>query len=180
MENLKKYVVLSPAVLGGVALCFFMNFFTIQCSNQKLASISGYDMVLGSEIKADSMMGGEKAEKLPPNMWAIAALLLTVAAIAVCFINPAKKLLITAALAFAAFIALLILKNTLLSQMDMADGGEKVSMDKIAEAISIVPEPGYYLALIGLAAVGLSNALLLKETPKEETSKEQTPTGEQT
>lgn len=182
MENLKKYLVMSPAVLGGVVLCFFMNFFTIQCSNQKLASISGYDLVVGGNVNMNKPMGGEQdsqdAKKLSPNLWALAALVLAVAGILVYFINPPKKLLITAALAFAAFISLLILKSSMLGQLmkHQEEGGRQVDMEKIAAAILVVPETGYYLALIGLAAVGLFNVLLLKEV-----SKGQTPaaTGEQ-
>ena len=175
METLKKYLLLSPAVLGGVALCFFMNFFTIRCNDQKLASVSGYALVTGKGITVNnpmSGMGGEQnsqeEKKMPPNIWALATLILALAGIMVYFLNPTKKFLITAVLAFAAFVSLLLLKSTLLEQI-LKQESDADKAERVSAMISVVPEMGYYLALIGLASVGVFNALLQKESrPKEQ------------
>ena len=169
METIKKYLLLSPALLGGVVLCFFMNFFTIRCNDQKLASISGYALVTGKGITVNNPMGNmggeqnsQEAKKMPPNIWALATLILTLAGIMAHFINPTKRFLIMAVLAFAAFVSLLLLKSTLLEQI-LKQQSDAEKAEQIGAMISVVPEMGYYLALIGLAGVGVFNALLQKE-----------------
>ena len=54
MEALKK---LSPAFYGVIVLLFFLPFVNLSCSGQTIMSLSGLQLITGSEYKADGMFG---------------------------------------------------------------------------------------------------------------------------
>ena len=81
MGSLKKF---SPGFYGVIILCFFMPFVNLTCSGQKIMSLSGFQLITGTEVKANEMFGelsenNEPREKneVDPQPLALFALILS-------------------------------------------------------------------------------------------------------
>lgn len=56
MEPVKKF---SPAFYGAIILLFFMPFVNLSCGGQTIMSITGFQLITGTEVKASGMFGGD-------------------------------------------------------------------------------------------------------------------------
>lgn len=156
----------SPALFGLVVLAFFMPFMEISCSGQKIATLTGLNMVTGKSISsADSKMPGmgeAKKERIQPNAWAVLAFLGAIGGLAVSFKQGPKAALPPAILGGACFLLLLILKAT--AGAEATSGGGEMDL---GEALTMAWKGGYWMALLfSLAAAGWNGFLLFQ--PQQE------------
>jgi len=159
METIKKYKFISPSLFGIVVICFFMSFFTVQCSSSKVMTLNGTDLVFGKEINMKNPMTGiNEVQKLSPNIWAIIPFVLSLIGAGLYFVNVNYKSLIILIISVIGVISLFALKNNLNNQIE-SQGGGMVSL-------SISPQIGYYICIFGLIFTGLINLLLYKENKK--------------
>jgi Zn finger protein HypA/HybF involved in hydrogenase expression len=56
MEELKKF--LNPLFFVIIIICFFVPFFNITCQQQKIASITGFELITGTTISTNSLTKG--------------------------------------------------------------------------------------------------------------------------
>ena len=56
MEPVKKF---SPAIYVVIVILFFMPFVNLSCGGQTIMSISGFQLITGTEVDAKGMFGGE-------------------------------------------------------------------------------------------------------------------------
>lgn len=56
MEPVKKF---SPAFYGAIILLFFMPFVNLSCGGQTIMSITGFQLITGTEVNASGVFGGE-------------------------------------------------------------------------------------------------------------------------
>ena len=56
MEPLKKF---SPAFYGVIVILFFLPFVNLSCGGQTIMSVSGFQLITGTEVKATGMFGGD-------------------------------------------------------------------------------------------------------------------------
>jgi hypothetical protein len=54
MEPVKKF---SPAFYGVIVLLFFLPFVNLSCGGQTIMSVSGFQLITGTEVKASGMFG---------------------------------------------------------------------------------------------------------------------------
>jgi hypothetical protein len=148
-------------MFGLVFLLFFFNFFTIKCNDTKLVSLSGMNLVTGTDIK-DQLAGPlkdfgkmaknvddqtketKKEDKIPPNFFAILALATIVIGAGILFIKNNVINLIATICAGIAFISLILLRVTF--------GDEFQDQANEMISISIGINFAYWLALVILAA----------------------------
>ena len=55
MESMTKKF--SPAIFGIVLICFILPFVTVSCQGQKLATLTGIQLITGTTIKQPNMTG---------------------------------------------------------------------------------------------------------------------------
>ena len=74
-DNIASRRSLIPVLFAAVIIFFFFNFFIVSCGGQKVVSITGMELVKGTEIKAPDMFSDKetKGEEIPSNTWAIIA-----------------------------------------------------------------------------------------------------------
>ena len=142
MGSLKKF---SPGFYGVIILCFFMPFVNLTCSGQKIKSLSGFQLITGTEVKANEMFGelsenNEPREKneVDPQPLALFALISAVAGLGLSFIRKKIITLITAAISVLGFILLILLKVIL-------DGDAKLSAQNV---LTLDYQFGYWLAVL--------------------------------
>jgi hypothetical protein len=121
MDQIKKF---SPAAFVIVIFCFFLPFVNITCGGQKVVSLTGIQLVTGSEIKPSGMfnqkdmpedMLSENKDKLKtdenvdPQPMALLALIMAAAALGLSFVRKKIFALISmiASILGAAFLLLL-------------------------------------------------------------------------
>ena len=56
MEPLKKF---SPAFYGAIVILFFLPFVNLSCGGQTIMSVTGFQLITGTEINPTGMFGGE-------------------------------------------------------------------------------------------------------------------------
>ena len=64
MEALKKF---SPALFGLVILCFFLPFVNLSCSGQTVMTLTGFQLITGSEYSEPNMRGQNMFDKNNQN-----------------------------------------------------------------------------------------------------------------
>ena len=122
MEPLKKF---SPGFYGIIILLFFLPFVNLSCSGQTIMSLSGFQLITGSEYKADSMFGqtteGEVKEnkEIKSQPLALLALLAAVIALAISFIKKRFIALVNIVISVCGGILLLLLKFSLDSDAEL-------------------------------------------------------------
>jgi len=75
MEPLKKF---SPAFYGIIILLFFLPFVNLSCSGQTIMSLSGFQLITGSEYKANSMFGETTEGEVKENKISTISLVCTI------------------------------------------------------------------------------------------------------
>src|ERR1035437_2039437 len=65
MEELKKF--LNPIIFIIIIISFFLPFFNITCQQQKIASISGFELITGSTISTNSPKRELTETSIPQN-----------------------------------------------------------------------------------------------------------------
>ena len=65
MEELKKF--LNPLFFVIVIICFLLPFFNLTCQEQKIASITGFELITGTTISSNSQNKGLNGISIPQN-----------------------------------------------------------------------------------------------------------------
>ncbi len=156
-------------------LFFFLPWVTVSCAGQELASMSGYDLAMGSVTITNPMTG---ASETPPgagqrDMPVIIAALLIVGALALTFvlgrglgglIAAAGAVGAAALIAYTVFLRLPArMREGPTPSGDVADVG--INQQQIAEMIRIDHALGFWLVLAALAAAVAFNLMARSRAP---------------
>lgn len=145
MKETEKFLSLSLFLL--VALCFFLPFVSFTCQGQKLATITGIELVTGTKIEKFEMEKIEEEQKNPDldkernvdsEPLAIAAFIFALIGIVVSIIPRYSKVVSLIAGALGA-LTLLFLRSSI---------GADIPGDSDFKILEVSYEWGYYLALI--------------------------------
>jgi len=123
MEPLKKF---SPAFYGIIILLFFLPFVNLSCSGQTIMSLSGFQLITGSEYKANSMFGetteGEVKEnkEIKSQPLALFALLTAVIALGISFFKKRIIALVNIVVSVLGVVFLFLLKFNLDSDAELS------------------------------------------------------------
>jgi hypothetical protein len=156
-------------------LLFFLPWVTVSCAGQELASMSGYDLAMGSVTVTNPMTG---ASETPPgagerDLPVIVAALLIAGALALTFVLGRSLGGLVAAAASAGAAALIAytvfmrlparLHQGSAPSGDAADAG--INQQQIAEMIRIDQAIGFWLVLAALAAAVAFNLMARSRAP---------------
>lgn len=145
MKESGKFI--SPALFLLVALCFFLPFVSFTCQGQKIATVTGMELVTGTKIERFQMpnMGNQqensdllKQNQLDSEPLAIAAFIFAILGIVVSFFLRYSKIL-SIIFAVLGILMLLFLRSSL---------GKQITGDFDFRIVEISYEWGYYLAII--------------------------------
>ena len=110
----------SPAIFGIALICFFLPFMNVSCQGQKIATLTGIQLVTGTTIQQPelpSLFGGkkqvQKPEKVAGEPLAILVLLSAVVGLGLSFLKGRKSSIAPAIIGVAGLILLLLLKAEL-------------------------------------------------------------------
>ena len=142
----------------GAAMFFFLlPFLDLKCGGTPIVSYTGLDLVVGKDIPGGEMFGdvGEERE-VPPNLWAIVALLASFVGLFVFVTRQNNELSTGKLVAIIGAISLIILQITIRnsSQLDSED---------IQGAITINFLMGYWGCFLAFAVAGILCHLVLEE-----------------
>jgi len=149
MNESNKFV--SPSLFLLAALCFFLPFVSFTCQGQKIATISGMELITGTKIEKFEMQKFDTGQTNPDldkqrdvnsEPLAVAAFIFALIGIVVSLIPRYSRMLSLIAGALGALM-LLFLRSSI--------GGE-VTGDFEFKIIEVSYEWGYYLSLILLIA----------------------------
>lgn len=155
-EEIKR---MSPAVYVVIFICFFLPFSHISCAGEKVATLTGVQLVTGTTIEGPSSAFGEKeeTEKIDPEPLALLTLIITIIGFGVSFLEGRKSTLFAALVGGLGSVSLLCLKA-------------KIDNEVLREGEGILRVEygfGFWLILLlFLFAIGL-NGFLFSKMKKE-------------
>lgn len=148
-------------------LFFFLPWVTVSCGGQELASMSGYDMAMGSVTVTNPMTG---AKETPPgagerDMPTIAAAVLIIVALGATFVlSRSLGGLVAAAgsvvaAALVAYTVLVRVPGKMTEGPALGGGAESAGMNaqQMAEMIKVETATGAWLTLLALIAAAVLN-----------------------
>ena len=141
---------ISPAIFGTAIICFFLPFVSITCQNQKIASVTGINLVTGTTINKPMPSGSGEGKRIGVEPLAIFALTAGAAGLAL-GLSGMKQKMIGTVFSGAAGVVLLVLLRMKLNH-DVSEQTKGLA--------SLDYEAGYYLVfflylaafVVGLAA----------------------------
>ena len=161
MKESEKFF--SPLIFLIITLCFFLPFISFTCQGQKIATVSGMELVTGTTIQKFEMQNMnmqqsnpeyDKTHVVKSQPYAIAAIIIAVLGIVISFFPRYSKLFSIIAGALGALM-LLFLRSGI--------GGE-ITGALDFKIIEVSYEWGYYLALfLFIIAFALNLYLMLSE-----------------
>ena len=103
---------LSRAAIAFGTVCFFMPFLTVSCAGQKLITLSGTQLALGTIVQTPSFFGQSESKQIPAEPLLTVALLSGLGSIgASFFLKNKSRDVVPALLAAAASVLLLVFKS---------------------------------------------------------------------
>jgi len=152
----KRTIRLAPYILA--LLCFLLPFVEVSCQGQKLASLSGFQLAMGTTVDVpDPISGQAKSQRLNDEPGIAWAFWLTVCAL-VLALSSFKKMKLWAALGGAgAFVSMLVAKSHMDKEILTQGGG----------LVSISCTFGFILACL-LQIVGAVISGIQSRQPEEE------------
>jgi hypothetical protein len=133
MEPVKKF---SPAVYVVIVILFFMPFVNLSCGGQTIMSISGFQLITGTEVKADGMFGGEmnstdelntdQKKEIESQPLALLAFVAAIIGLILSFFQMRITALSNIVVSVAGVIFLLLLKVSLDGDADLNVSGQNV------------------------------------------------------
>lgn len=140
---------LIPPAFGIAALCFFLTFCNLTCGGQRIASVTGINLIIGTELKPPDMFGGDmfgdeggQIKHIDPNIWAIIAFGSALLGL-VAFIRRFKdEDRIGTYAGIAGFISLIILQITI----------QRMVNNQTEQVVEAEFQIGYWLSVIAFAA----------------------------
>lgn len=157
MDMLKKF---SPAFYGIIILCFLLPFVNLSCGGQKIMSLTGFQLISGSEVKADGMFGDlsnneevKEKKEVDPQPFALFALLAAVLGLGLSLLKSKMIALSNTLVSVLGFIFLIILKINLDGDAEL--GGQNV--------ITLDYQLGYWITLLLFIGAAIVQWLLYRE-----------------
>lgn len=185
MKILEIIARLLPLPLNAlVILCFFFSFFLVKCNESTLVSIEGIDLVVGSDMKAESELSElfnqssmnpeeqqvpqDEEQPIAPHPLAILALAMAVIAIAMVFLPVKQHATIQIFLSIIGFFSLLML--IWLFRQQYADLGSRSGseyQEKLLKGLNFKIEVGagmiWSILLFALNAVFLVSSVYIRK-----------------
>ena len=132
MEPVKK---ISPAFYGVIVLLFFLPFVNLSCGGQTIMSITGFQLITGTEVKASGMFGEmnsnddlntDQKKEIESQPLALFAFLSALIGLIVSFFKMRIPALINIVISIAGVVFLLLLKVSLDGDADLNVSGQNV------------------------------------------------------
>jgi hypothetical protein len=160
-----KFNFLSPTFFGLILFCFFLTFVDLKCSSTKLASLSGVDMITGTELDPAGATKGiadlakeldktgesersmpmpnipsdTKKHQIPPNPFAYLILGLALTGIGVYFLRSERTKTVLSALAgFLGVLSCFVLTRTLTNQMHSPEFKQMATLITIEAGLGLI------------------------------------------
>ena len=124
MEQKSAAIRIAPYAIG--IFCLILPFIQISCSGEKMMSFTGVQLVTGSEMSNPLT---EETEKIPPNGYAVVALIALVAGIAFCFSVARPQSMVAGICGIVSLVAMLLLKTKMDAEIMKEASGFPVSVD---------------------------------------------------
>jgi hypothetical protein len=155
-DNIAGKRTLIPTSFALVIIFFFLNFFVIKCSNQKIDSVTGINLVTGTSLKSNDMFSGAQTagEKIPSSIWAIIAFGAAIIGLGAFLIREKREDLIGTGAATVGFISLVILQLAIRNAIEQKAQGQ----------IEVSTQFGYWGALLAMGVAGLISYLRMQKT----------------
>ncbi|MGC9080734.1 hypothetical protein [Sulfurihydrogenibium sp.] len=149
---LKKF---SPAVFLLTIFCFFLPWVSVSCQNQKVATFSGTELIVGKTVKVPDNQGNIKEERTGSEPLAILALLSALAGLGLSFLKDKRGVIGSGVAGALGIVFLFLLKSKL----------ENDAMNEGSGLLNVHYEIGFYLTmLLFLIAVILSVVIFMSES----------------
>ena len=133
MEPVKKF---SPAIYVVIVILFFMPFVNLSCGGQTIMSISGFQLITGTEVDAKGMFGGEmnstdelstgEKKEIESQPLALFAFVAAIIGLIISFFKMRIPALVNIVVSIAGVIFLLLLKVSLDGDADLNVSGQNV------------------------------------------------------
>lgn len=174
MEALKKF---SPALFGLVIVCFFLPFVNLSCSGQTVMTLTGFQLITGSEYSEPNVMGqnmfdqdnqnnaDNKSREIKSQLMALLAFLAALVGLAVGFIRKKMTAIFSLIIAVLGTVFLILLKINMDS--DVALNGEGI--------MNLEYQTGYWLTIILFIAAAAAHWFIYNEKKKPESVVTETP-----
>ena len=145
-----------PFSFGAAIFCFLLPFLDLRCSEQKIATYSGLDLVMGKDLPSgDFFDEGGSESNVPPNIWALIALGASVVGLYV-FMQKQKTSLTTGRISAIVGIA-----SLLILQMTSRSNANREGMEQGVVTINFLI--GYWVCILSLIAAAYLCHTILKE-----------------
>lgn len=159
----------SPFMFAVIGLCFFLPFISLSCSGQRLATLSGVQLVTGAEITVDSAELTEgledafgtpsdteeapsETQETDPSVWAIIALGAAVLGVIVGFVTKGRtRSIASGAAAAAGLVGLFGLRFDLEGDVSEAEG-----------LVAIDYRIGYWIAALLFVLLAIAHGTFLR------------------
>ena len=162
MEELKKF--LNPLLFTVIIICFFVPFFNLTCQQQKIASITGFELITGTTISTNGLNkglkgtsdfqnelnNGAKTDTVSPEPLALIVFLLAVGALIFSFIEKISD--ISSAIAGLLGVLSMFFLNSVITDHLLG----KIHYEPIAVECAV----GFYLVIILFILLLIYNAYL--------------------
>ena len=133
MEPVKKF---SPAFYGAIVILFFLPFVNLSCGGQTIMSITGFQLITGTEIKASGMFGGEmnttsetdvdQKKEVESQPLALFAFVAAIIGLIISFFKMRIPALINIVVSVSGVVFLLLLKVSLDGNPELNVSGQNV------------------------------------------------------
>ena len=133
MEPVKKF---SPAIYVVIVILFFMPFVNLSCGGQTIMSISGFQLITGTEVDAKGMFGGEmnssdemgtdEKKEIESQPLALFAFVAAIIGLIISFFKMRITALSNIVVSVAGVVFLLLLKVSLDGDADLNVSGQNV------------------------------------------------------
>jgi len=167
MELPKK---ISPFLFGLILLCFFLPFVNLSCSGQTIMSLSGFQLITGTEVKQPEMFGqnmmgqnnnlDKKGEEVSSQPMALLAFIAALAALLISLMKKKTTALINIVISVLGVIFLFLLKFNI-------DGNAKLSMSGQG-IITLDYQFGYWFSIVLFIGGAVLSWLIFNEKPPKE------------
>ena len=138
---------LSPAAFGAALLCFFLPFLTVTCQGQEVATLTGVQLVTGTDIQQQTPLGPSQKQHVDNEPLALVAVLCAVAGAGIGFLRDRRAGIASAVAGIAGAVSLWMMKSKF----------EERILSQGNRALAVEFGNGFYLALVFLlvgAALG--------------------------
>lgn len=145
-SNTKK---LSPILFAAVIACFFLPFMELSCEGEKIVTLTGVQMVTGTEVKQrGSSSDRQQSKPIKPSPLAGLAIIAALAGLGLSFVAGRAGALLPCIGGIAGFVCLLLLRQQFESEA-MREGQGMITVHFLV---------GYWAATLLLVATVLLNA----------------------